>query len=279
MQTHYLTLQHSAEYRMAYHQWGDADNPRVLVCVHGLARNGRDFDFIAEQLSSEYRVICPDVVGRGVSDWLPENLAYDMPLYVADMQALLQHLQLTQVDWLGTSMGGIIGMLLASLPESPIQRLVLNDVGCRIPAAALQRIAMYVGDHGFESLAEIEAYMRKTYRAYHDLEDRQWQHLARYGHRRDQSGRLHLHYDPRIAGGLATTQYEDIDLMPYWSQVTCPQLLIWGEESDLLEAATVTIMQAANPQLDVLKIAATSHAPALMMPAQMQPVCDWLLNR
>lgn len=279
MQTHYLTLQRGTEYRMAYHEWGDVDNPRVLACVHGLARNGRDFDFIAEQLSSEYRVICPDIVGRGVSDWLPADLEYDMPLYVEDIQALLKHLQLTEVDWLGTSMGGIIGMILASLPDTPVQKLVLNDVGCRIPAAALERIAIYMGDHGFDSLSAVEAYMRNTYRAFHDLEDRQWRHLAECGHRTDESGRLHLHYDPRIAEGLKTSQHEDIDLMPFWSQVRCPQLLIWGEDSDLLEASTVNLMQQANPQLEVLKIAATGHAPALMMPAQMQPVCDWLLNR
>lgn len=279
METHFITLQHRAEYRMAYHQWGDINNPRVLVCVHGLARSGRDFDFLAEQLSSEYRVICPDVVGRGKSDWLPEPLAYDMPLYLADMQELLKRLQLDKVDWLGTSMGGIIGMFLATLPNSPIENLILNDIGCRVPGQALQRIATYVGDYEFTSLQEVEAYMRKTYRAFHDLDDRCWRHLAEYGHRTDEAGGLYLHYDPRIAEGLRATQHEDIDLMPVWSQVNCPQLLIWGEDSDLLKAETVRIMQQLNPQLDVLKVRNTGHAPALMMPAQIQPVYEWLLNR
>lgn len=279
METRFIPLRHSAEYRMAYHQWGDINNPRVLICVHGLARNGRDFDVLAEQLSSEYRIICPDVVGRGKSDWLPEPLAYDVPLYLADMQVLLKTLQLDKVDWLGTSMGGIIGMLLAALPNSPIESLILNDIGCRVPNQALQRIATYVGDYKFTTLQEVEAYMRKTYRAFHDLDDRCWRHLAECGYRTDVNGRLHLHYDPRIAEALIAAQHEDIDLMPFWSQVSCPQLLIWGENSDLLEAETVRMMQLKNPQLDVLTVKDTGHAPALMMPAQVQPVCDWLLNR
>lgn len=279
METHYLTLPHSTPYRMAYHQWGDQDNPRVLVCVHGLARNGRDFDFLARELSEDYRVICPDIVGRGVSDWLPEDLGYEIPLYFEHVQALLAELQLSKIDWLGTSMGGILGMLLASLPDSPVQKLVLNDVGIHIPSQSLQRIAQYIGDYRFDSLEAVEAYMRRTYRAFQDLGDQQWQHLAQYGHRIDSEGHFHLHYDPRIVEAFTASQDDDIDLQPYWLQVKCPQLLVWGQTSDLLEAGTVERMQQLNPQLDVLPVADTGHAPALMMPAQIQPVCDWLSDR
>ncbi|MDX2422620.1 MAG: alpha/beta hydrolase [Amphritea sp.] len=263
-------------HRMVYHEWGSADNERVLVCVHGLARNSRDFDALARALSRDYRVICPDMPGRGESDWLPDGVAYDIPRYMSDMVTLLARLDVEQVDWVGTSMGGIIGMCLAALPNSPIRSLVLNDIGCFIDKAALQRIAQYLGDHRFSSVAEVEQYMRRTYSAYQGLDDEQWQHLAKYGHRRIAEDQYGLHYDPRIAEQSAAVQDEDIDLEPFWRQVSCPQMLIWADQSDVLREATVTRMQQIRPDMDLYRIPSMTHAPSLMETEQINAIQQWL---
>lgn len=263
-------------HRVVYHEWGSADNDRVLVCVHGLARNSRDFDELARALSRDYRVVCPDMPGRGESDWLSPGLSYDIPRYLSDMATLLARLDVDQVDWIGTSMGGIIGICLAALPNSPIRSLVLNDVGCFIGKNALQRISQYLGDHRFSSVAEVEQYMRTTYTAYQGLSDKQWQHLARYGHRTVSEGQYGLHYDPRIAEQSWESQDQDIDLEPVWSQVSCPQMLIWGDQSDVLTADTVTRMQQLRPELDLYRIEGMTHAPSLMETEQINAIQQWL---
>ncbi|NTV12003.1 MAG: alpha/beta fold hydrolase, partial [Zoogloea sp.] len=166
-------------HRMAYAEWGDPDNPRVLVCVHGLTRNGRDFDYLARALSGRYRVVCPDVVGRGRSDWLAEKGDYQFPTYVADMVTLLARLDVESVHWVGTSMGGIIGMLLSALPNTPVSRLVLNDVGPVITVNSLRRIGEYVGNApGFASIQEAEQYIRAVSEPFGPLSDEHWRHLA-----------------------------------------------------------------------------------------------------
>lgn len=262
-------------HRMAYKAWGNADNQRVLVCVHGLARNSRDFDELATVLARDYRVICPDVVGRGESDWLPQGQVYGIPQYLNDMTTLLAHLGVEEVDWVGTSMGGIIGMLLAALPGSPIKSLVLNDIGGFVPATALQRIAEYLGDKHFASLAEVEAYMRQTYSAFAGLSDQQWQHLAKQGSRELDAGGYALHYDPAIAQATLDGSHEDINLWNFWQAVQVPQLLIWGDQSDVLQADTVERMQQ-NPKLTLERIAGVPHAPSLMESEQISAVQQWL---
>ncbi|RTE66601.1 alpha/beta hydrolase [Amphritea opalescens] len=276
-----MALDPTGFHRVVYHEWGSADNERVLVCVHGLARNSRDFDELARALSRDYRVICPDMPGRGESDWLPPGIAYDIPRYMSDMATLLARLDVEQVDWVGTSMGGIIGICLAALPNSPIRSLVLNDIGCFIDKAALQRIAEYLGDHRFSSVAEIEQYMRRTYSAYQGLTDKQWQHLAKYGHRRiteepNTDKPYGLHYDPRIAEQNPDVQGQDIDLEPFWRQVNCPQLLIWGDQSDVLQADTVARMQSLRPEMDLYRIPGMAHAPSLMETEQINAIQQWL---
>lgn len=262
-------------HRMVYHEWGNADNDRVLVCVHGLARNSRDFDALALALARDYRVICPDIVGRGASDWLPAGVPYDIPRYMNDIAVLLARLNVDKVDWIGTSMGGIIGICLAAMPGNPIRSLVLNDVGSYVSSAALQRIAAYLGDQRFDSLPQLEAWMRQTYTAYQGLSDAQWQHLLHYGHRQvgEQFG---FHYDPRIAETTRENQHQDVDLMPVWQQVNCPQLLIWGDQSDVLTAATVRQMRQHKPDLDLYQIPGMTHAPSLMEPDQINAVVQWL---
>jgi len=262
-------------HNMAYKEWGSSDNERVLVCVHGLARNSRDFDDLALALSRDYRVICPDIVGRGESDWLAAGQEYGIPQYMNDIITLLARLNVEKVDWVGTSMGGIIGMCLAALPNSPIKSLVLNDVGGFIPATALQRISDYLGDKRFMNLGQVENYMRSTYLAYRNITDEQWKRLIKFGSRKLDDGRFALHYDPAIAEATKANSKEDIDLWGVWSAIRVPQLLIWGESSDVLQESTVWMMQN-NDDLELYKVPGMEHAPSLMEPDQIHQIQSWL---
>ncbi|EAR59788.1 alpha/beta fold hydrolase [Neptuniibacter caesariensis] len=261
-------------HNMVYHEWGSAENDRVIVCVHGLARNSRDFDELALALSRDYRVVCPDIVGRGESDWLPAGQVYGLPQYLNDINTLLARLNVDQVDWIGTSMGGIIGMSLAALPNSPIKHLVLNDIGAFVPATALARISDYLGDKRFETIEAVEAYMRNTYVAFKDLSDSQWRHLVKHGCKPLDDGSYCLHYDPAIAQATQAA-VQDVDLWPVWSAVNIPQLLIWGEESDVLQEETVRKMQA-NDKLDLYSVPGVPHVPSLMESDQIHRVQQWL---
>lgn len=275
----FLSLSAHGFHRVAYTRWGDTRNEQVLVCVHGLTRNGRDFDFLAQALQSHYQVICPDVAGRGRSEWLRDAADYHYPTYCNDMAALLVHLHVEQVDWVGTSMGGIIGMLLAAQPGSPIRRLVLNDVGPFIPKTALERIATYVGkDPRFAKLSEAEAYLRKVHDGFGALTDGQWAHLARYSTRQCDDGSYGLVYDPRIALGFSAKPTEDVAFWEVWDRIRCPVLVVRGARSDLLLAQTVAEMRTRGPRIETVELQGVGHAPALMASDQIARVRDWLLR-
>lgn len=264
-------------HRICYAEWGSSEAPRTVVCVHGLTRNGRDFDRLAADLSQNWRVVCPDVVGRGRSDWLADPAGYGYPQYCADMVTLIARLDVPSVDWIGTSMGGLIGMMLAAQPRSPIRRLVLNDVGPVVPKAALERIASYVGrDPRFASLGELEAYLRKVHAPFGDLSDADWRHLALRGYRRLEGGQFGLAYDPAIGDAFKTGTIEDVVLWPIWDAITCPVLVLRGASSDLLLPETAAEMARRGPKATVVEIAGAGHAPALMSPDQIAIVRDWL---
>lgn len=249
------------------------------MCVHGLTRNGRDFDFLAAALAQDHRVVCPDVVGRGCSDWLDVKEDYSYTTYCTDTAALMAWLRVEHVDWVGTSMGGLIGMLLAAQPQSPIRRLVLNDVGPFIPKSALERIAGYVGtDPRFDGLAQVEAYLREVTGGFGPLNDEQWDHLVRYSVREMADGQYALMYDPAIALAFRPAARDDIDLWAVWDKVQCPVLVLRGGESDLLLADTVAQMQTRSPQTEVVEFGGVGHAPALMAQEQIDVVRDWLLR-
>ena len=273
-----LCLNPRGIHRMRYRSWGSSENKRVLICVHGLARNGRDFDDLAQALSRDFRVICPDVVGRGESDWLPEGAPYEIGQYVQDMMTLIARLNVDTVSWLGTSMGGIIGLTLAALPNSPIRQLVLNDIGASVPKASLKRISSYMGERRFSGLSEVEQYMRINYPALRYLTNDQWRHLARHAVRELPTGQLVLHYDPAVAAATAraAAMDQDIDLWPFWHAIRCPRALIWGDQSDVLQAETVQQMRSHTPGLEVLTIPGIGHAPSLMESEQITWVQDWL---
>jgi pimeloyl-ACP methyl ester carboxylesterase len=262
---------------MRYTQWGDAKNPRVLVCVHGLTRNSRDFDYLAEKLSDAYRVVCPDVVGRGRSDWLRDPSDYTYAVYGGDMATLIASLHAEAVDWLGTSMGGIIGMILASLPGTPVRKLVLNDVGSMIPKASLVRIGEYVGrEPAFDSLDALESAMRSV-SPFGDLDAAQWRHLALHVAKQDDDGRWKFRYDPGIGKNFHAAPPAEIDLRKFWNGVHGPVLVIRGEHSDLLLPHTLDEMRK-RPHTEIHVVRGTGHAPMLMDDSQVGAVRRFLLG-
>jgi len=272
---HVRCLSAAGFHRMAYVEFQPASAPSAppVICVHGLTRNGRDFDRLAAALSASRRVISPDVVGRGQSDWLSDAAGYGYPQYCADMTVLLARLGSEQVDWVGTSMGGLIGMMLAAHPNSPIRRLVMNDIGPFVPAAALQRLGSYVGkDPHFADLDGLETYLRQTHAGFGTIDDAGWRHLAQHGHRRLPDGKLGLVYDPAIGRAFAGT-IRDVDLSSIWQRVSCPVLVLRGAESDLLLAETSRAMAS---KAEIVEIAKTGHAPSLMAADQIEIVRSWL---
>jgi pimeloyl-ACP methyl ester carboxylesterase len=274
-------------HRMAYWEWaGPSANAPVLVCVHGLSRQGRDFDALARAMGDRYRVICPDVVGRGRSDWLRQPSGYQIPGYVADMVALLARLDVEQVDWVGTSMGGLIGLGLASLPRpdgvaSPIRRLVLNDVGPAIRIEALQRIGSYLGKTmRFRSLEEGAAYLRSISEGFGPHTNEEWLALSEPLFR-EEGGEWKSHYDPAIALPFAAVTPElvaagEAALWAAYDQLRCPTLLIRGAESDLLSAETARAMTQRGPSARLVELPGIGHAPTLIHANQIAVVRDFL---
>jgi pimeloyl-ACP methyl ester carboxylesterase len=265
---------------MAYTEWGDRRNPRVLVCVHGLTRNGRDFDALAEAMSGHYRVVCPDVVGRGRSGRLRDPAHYAVPQYVADMVTLIARLGVERVDWVGSSMGGLIGMALAAQEGSPIGRLVLNDVGPVITVDALHRIATYVGtDPTWATFAEALAFVKLVSAPFGPLTEAQWWHLTETGIAQRADGRWGFLYDPLIAAPFkATFVDQDIDLWPLYDRITCPTVAVRGAESDLLARATWQEMGSRGPRATLAEIPGVGHAPMFLDEAQISVVRDFLLQ-
>jgi len=264
-------------FSLAYAQWGPEQGAPV-ICAHGLTRNGRDFDSLALALARRgRRVVAIDFPGRGRSDWLPDAALYAYPTYMSAMATLIARLDVDRIDWVGTSMGGLVGMLLAAQPRSPIARLVLNDVGPFIPCAALERIAGYVGvETRFATLPDVEAYLRRVAAPFGPLTESQWRHLAVHGAVSEGDG-WRLHYDPAIGTALRAGPLRDVDLWGIWAQLTCPVLAIRGADSDLLTPATVERM-ATSGHTRVASIAfdGCGHAPALMADDQIAAVLEFL---
>jgi pimeloyl-ACP methyl ester carboxylesterase len=277
-ENHVLCAHPGGLHRMAYTEWGEHDNPDVVVCVHGLTRNGRDFDDLARALSRRFRVVCPDVVGRGRSGWLRDPAGYGVPQYVADMMVLLARLDVEQVRWVGTSMGGLIGMAIASAENSPISRLVLNDVGPSITAASLQRIGQYVGNAPvFTNLAEAEAYLRRVNAPFGALTNAQWHRLAETSVRHRADGHLEMRYDPGIGAPFRQAfVMQDVDLWPLYDRINCPVLVTRGAESDLLAPDVARAMTERGPKAALIEFPHVGHAPMFLEPAQIAPVQRFL---
>ncbi|MBP9906558.1 MAG: alpha/beta hydrolase [Rhodoferax sp.] len=281
-------------HRMAYWQWGNPTATRVLVCVHGLTRQGRDFDVLAQsaidQAGDSLRVVCPDIVGRGQSDWLKDPQGYQVGTYAADMLQLLAQLQATTLDWLGTSMGGLIGMAVAGQPELPvwarIRRLVLNDVGPTIEWQALQRIGQYLGQTGrFDHVQQAANALWLVSSSFGPHTPAQWLALTQHQLKPlgDGSSQLTLHYDPALALPFAAMTPEssaqaEAALWQLYEQIRARTLVVRGAESDLLSEATAHAMTQRGPRAELLTFAGVGHAPTFVAPDQVAAVLAFLLN-
>jgi pimeloyl-ACP methyl ester carboxylesterase len=285
---HVKCLDSRGLHHMAYWEWGDPAAREVLVCVHGLTRQGRDFDTLARDLSDRYRVVCPDVVGRGQSDWLADPMGYNVPAYVADMVTLIARLDAEAVDWVGTSMGGLIGLGVASLVGSPVRRLVLNDVGPQIQAAALVRIGAYLGQPvrfaNLEQAADALQLISQGF-GYHSRE--QWLALTEpqiKPNPDEAQGGFVPRYDPSIAVPFRAATPElaaagEALLWKAYDSLRCPTLLLRGAQSDLLSHATAQEMTRRGPCAHLHEFAGVGHAPMLVQPEQRAVVREFLLAR
>jgi pimeloyl-ACP methyl ester carboxylesterase len=263
-----------------YTEWG-AGNPRAVIAWHGLARTGRDMDGIAAHLSSRYRVICPDTVGRGLSQWSPApEKEYCLAFYARTAVSLMDQLGIADAHWIGTSMGGALGIhLAAGALKGRIRRLVLNDIGPKLGDAAVERIRSYAGNPAqFDRVGELEQYFRTVYKPYGWLSDEQWRGLTETSTRRTDAGRVTPHYDPRMV--LQFTQHpDDYDLWDAWDAIDVPTLCLRGENSDLLLPEVAEAMRSRGPRAVVVTIPGCGHAPALNVPDQIALVERFLDGR
>lgn len=270
-------------HNMAYKEWGDPKNPAVLLCVHGVTRVSDDFDALAAVMSDRYRVICPDVVGRGRSSWLTNPQAYQLPQYVSDMVTLIARLDVTQVDWFGTSMGGLIGMGVAALKSNPIRKMMLNDIGPTINFAALMRIAQYMGKEvRFPTFEAGVDYIRTIAAPFGPHSDEQWNKLAGDVLRQQKDGQWSRHYDPAIAQAFSTFTEEnaaqsEAALWAIYDAIQCPVLLVRGSESDLLSRETADLMTQRGPRAALTELAGIGHAPTFMQPEQIALARDFFI--
>ncbi len=267
-------------HRIAYLEWGDPRNRDVLVCVHGLLRSARDFEPLARELSSHFRIACPDLAGRGDSDRLADPALYAVPQYLADMVTLIARLDTESVNWLGTSLGGLVGMALAAQAGTPVKKLVLNDIGPVVPRAALERIGAYAGERRvFETFDDAERYMRTISAPFGPHSEAQWRFLTENWVRRTAEGAWQPHYDPQIGDTFrATLPEEDMELWHFYDAVRCPTLVIRGAQSDLLERSTAEQMRSRGPKAKVVEIPGVGHAPTLLNAEQIGIVREFLLQ-
>ena len=293
----HVTCPHpEGQHRMAYWTWGDVQAPHLVVCVHGLTRQGRDFDLLAQALveraGGQLRVVCPDVAGRGQSEWLPQGALYQIPQYAADMLVLLAALQqrtaIATLDWVGTSMGGLIGLVLAGQPglplPVPIRRLVLNDVGPAITWSSVQRMQTFVGRYGrFADVAQAAAYIREHSQGFGPVPEDVWLALSTAMVRPHPEGGLTLHYDPAIAEPIRALTPEaalagEAAIWGLYDQIQARVLLIRGQASDLLTPETAQAMTERGPRAQLVQWPGIGHAPTLTAPEQIGALAGFLLD-
>jgi pimeloyl-ACP methyl ester carboxylesterase len=271
-------------HRMAYKEWGAEDNPRVLLCVHGVTRVSDDFDRLALELCNEYRVVCPDVVGRGRSDRLRESQHYHVSQYVSDMVTLLARINAETVHWFGTSMGGLIGICLASLPESPIQKLVLNDIGPALNPVALARIGDYIGRPvRFPNFDEAARYIREISQPFGPHTEDEWRKLASDVLCQDADGQWTRRYhigvaQPFLAATEESARRAEAALWMAYDAIRCPTLLVRGADSDLLTREVALEMTTRGPCAELVEFAGVGHAPTFLHADQIDVARRFLFN-
>lgn len=281
MKTDFITCTNPfGTHRMAYAEWGEPSDEAAVICVHGLTRNGRDFDHLASALHKQGRhVICLDIVGRGKSDWLSDHPElYDYPQYIADVATLMAAKNITKVDWVGTSMGGLLGMLIASAPNSPINSFVINDVGPLLPVAALKRIASYVAMKiEFADMAQLERHVRQIYTPFGIVHDDDWNHILKHCYRALPNGKLVLAHDPLIARNFEALD-QDVDIWQVYDAIRCPTLLLRGDLSDVLFMDVALAMTQRGPKAKLINYKGIGHAPALMDENQIGDIQSFIAN-
>jgi len=275
-----LGLTRRSFHRIAFTDWGPAVSDRPVLCVHGLTRNGRDFDHLAAALAGEgRRVVCPDLPGRGQSERLKESSDYVLPQYCGDMTVLIGALGCTEVDWVGTSLGGLIGMVLAALPGSPIRRLVINDIGPYLPWAGLLRLGANLNDapKSFDTIEAAELYFRRVLAPFGTLEDEHWRHLAFHSVEwKSERQRFESLCDPNIAHAFRNPWHYSVDLWKYWDAIDIPILVVRGQTSDLLPVDVLKDMLRRNRNATAYTVPSCGHAPALIAPDQVELVAAFL---
>lgn len=261
---------------LAFVDWGARRRDRIVLCAHGLTRQGRDFDALARSVSGDFQVIEIDVAGRGRSGWLADKTAYNFETYLRHVRALMDYRGIETMDWVGTSMGGVMGMLLATEEDSPIRRLVLNDVGPFIPGAALEKIGTYIGANPrFANLKAAGDYLREVHAGFGDLSDADWSDMTIQSVIREADGGYVPHYDPAI-GDAFNERVGDVDLWAVYDRIKCPVLVLRGAESELLTAETAAEMTERGPRAELVEFPGCGHAPALMNDEQISVVHQWL---
>lgn len=277
----FLGLNSQGFHTIVYNDWGPEDGQPV-VCVHGLTGNGHDFDYLAEDLIRHgYRLICIDLPGRGSSDFLPDPLDYTHVQYCQDITVLLANLGFNKpgsVDWLGVSLGGLIGIRLAALQNTPIRRMILNDIGPSVAQKALDFIHQVISQtYRFETVQDLEQWMRETRGlTWGPLTDEQWHHMAEYNARALDDGQITYAYDPEIAKVFEHEPVGDVDLWDFWSNLTCPVLVIQGGKSVLLTNEIIQEMRTHQPSMDIAIFNDCGHVPSLMAPDHIDVIRTWL---
>lgn len=291
---YFLGLSEEGFHRVVYSEWGSRSEILPIICAHGLTRNRHDFDDLANYLSNQgEHVFCPDIVGRGDSGWFKNPLHYTYEQYIADMNVMIARTQAQSINWIGTSMGGLLGMVLASMQNSPIKKLVINDIGPQIPAKGIARLAKHTGnDPEFANLEEAKNYYKTIYFGFGNLTDEQWLKIAKNGVREVSPGRFVTKIDPGIKIAPAKSKiawqallhplkvlegsFFDVDLWQVWYKISCPVLVIHGQTSDLLLPAIIQKMQQTHKQVEVIEVSNSGHAPALLDPILHGTIYQWL---
>ena len=269
-------------HRIHYLDWHPKSDPTsTVVCVHGLTRNARDFDYLAGHISDSFRTVCPDVAGRGDSDDLPTAESYNYLQYNADMNALLARLHVDQVDWIGTSMGGIIGMIRAAQPNSPINSLVLNDIGAEIPKTAIRAIGDYIGQQpGFASLDEAEQFLRTIYHEFSPMSDEDWRSITHHSFKISADGQYEMKADRKIGDAYrAAMTNHAVDMWDTWEAVSCPVLILRGKNSSFLDETTARRMLRGRDNVSLVEFENTGHTPTLRNDEQADIVKNWLISQ
>lgn len=291
--TKYLEIPQSNKSRkIAYIEWGEENSDNVLICVHGLSRNAHDFDFIAGKLCDNYRIISIDMAGRGKSDWLNNKSDYNYKTYISDIYHLIYELNLRRIDWLGTSMGGIIGMVIAAQSPELIHKIVINDIGPYIPGEALERIMSYVGKvPEFDRRQEAEDELRERMKTFGVAKETHWKHIFMHTVIQKENGMYSFAYDPAIVQKIPFLQrllginikkpqrwlkIPDVNLWKFWNKIRCPILVVRGSASDVLTQDTLKKMQTSNPQVTAVELPGIGHAPTLMDREQIEMIRKWL---